>query len=402
MRNLKKILALVLALMMVLSVMVTASASDFTDAEKIQYTEAVEVMSDLGILNGIADGDEFKFDPTGTLDRASAAKIIAIILNGGDLAANQTAGLDAAFTDASWASNYINYIASKGIVDGNGAGKYYPKNTLTGYEFAKMLLNAMGIEGEYTGDHWKMNVAVAADAADLTDVLGSDFLFKNNITREQAAQMAFNAMTYATEVEVGYPVLLTVTDGGESETFVVDTYPTLVDAAAAVTVLNTNAPAGYAYSYDIDVMEVPTKSLGLQGFGLRAQITTSGIGYNGYFWYVDTYANGSYTNGYDTKLTDFICTDTVVGTYTKANSYADISADLGLTYGDYLTASVYVNGEETTPVTVAFNDTTKVSTDSSSTVTVVITADYDVNFLYCNEVVATASSVKLTNKLNPY
>ena len=80
MRNLKKILALVLALMMVLSVMATASALDFTDADEIKNTEAVSVMAGLGILSGnpTADG-QFAFNPTGTLTRGQAAKILAVV-----------------------------------------------------------------------------------------------------------------------------------------------------------------------------------------------------------------------------------------------------------------------------------------------------------------------------------
>ena len=63
MRNLKKILALVLSLMMVLSVMVTASATDFADDADITNKEAVEVMSALGILSG----SQGKFAPQALL-----------------------------------------------------------------------------------------------------------------------------------------------------------------------------------------------------------------------------------------------------------------------------------------------------------------------------------------------
>ncbi len=196
MRNLKKILALVLALMMVLSVMVTASAADYSDADAISYTEAVEVMSAIGVL----EGNNGAFNPQGTLDRASAAKIIAYVLTGGDLSSIEDGALNQPFEDAagSWAAKFIAYIAHEGIVNGNGGGKFYPKNTLTGYEFAKMLLLAAGVEGEYTGTNWKLNVGTAAGKAGLTNGMGSDFLFKNDITREQAAQMALNAMKVGT------------------------------------------------------------------------------------------------------------------------------------------------------------------------------------------------------------
>ena len=142
MRNLKKILALVLALMMVLSVMVTSSAA-FEDADEIQHTEAVEVMSNLGILLG----DGTNFNPNGTLTRAQAAVIIAKMLEGSvDNISVLVDAVDNPFTDVpAWALDYVLYAYSKGVVRGTSADKYTPNKNLTGYEFGKMVLVAAGI-----------------------------------------------------------------------------------------------------------------------------------------------------------------------------------------------------------------------------------------------------------------
>ena len=49
----KKFLSLVLALVMTMSlVTVSAGAKDFTDSTKIQYTEAVDVMSAVKVIDG--------------------------------------------------------------------------------------------------------------------------------------------------------------------------------------------------------------------------------------------------------------------------------------------------------------------------------------------------------------
>ena len=119
MRNLKKILALVLALMMVLSVMVTASAS-FKDDADITHAEAVDVMVAAGILNG----DEYgNFRPTEALERSSAAKLIAYLMLGEDIAlVDQTNTTFADVKLAHWASGYIAYAAETGLVVGDGSG----------------------------------------------------------------------------------------------------------------------------------------------------------------------------------------------------------------------------------------------------------------------------------------
>ena len=52
----KKFLSLVLALVMTMSlVTVSAGAKDFTDSSKIQYAEAVDVMSAVKVIDGYTD-----------------------------------------------------------------------------------------------------------------------------------------------------------------------------------------------------------------------------------------------------------------------------------------------------------------------------------------------------------
>ena len=79
MRNLKKILALVLALVMSFSLMATANA--FTDDEKITdtYETAVTVLSGLKVFQGYDDGT---FLPQGSITRAEVAAIIYRIVTG--------------------------------------------------------------------------------------------------------------------------------------------------------------------------------------------------------------------------------------------------------------------------------------------------------------------------------
>ena len=75
MRNLKKVLSLSLALVMLLGLMVVgagAATTNFSDADDINYTEAVDVMSAIGVFEGTDNGD---FQPNGDLTREQAAQL---------------------------------------------------------------------------------------------------------------------------------------------------------------------------------------------------------------------------------------------------------------------------------------------------------------------------------------
>ena len=188
----KKLLALVLALVMTMS-LVTISNAAFKDADKIDYDEAVTVMNAVGVLVGDENGN---FNAKENLTRAQAAKIISYLLLG-NKTAEALAG-SGKFTDVaktSWSAGFVDYCASTGVVNGVGNGKFDPNGQLTGYQFAKMLLVALGydatIEG-FTGADWQINVSKRADQADLFD--GLDISGNAALTREQAAQMCLNTL----------------------------------------------------------------------------------------------------------------------------------------------------------------------------------------------------------------
>ena len=205
MKNFKKVLALVLVVAMMMSFVVVASAKAYTDADKIDYKEAVDVLSYIGVLGGYPAGD---FRPANEITRAEAAKIIAIFKNGD---ANISTLYTAAnpFTDVKgdWSESYVAYCAQAGIVSGRNATTFDPKANVTGIEFLKMALVVLGFDAdaeEFKGANWQVNVlAMAKEAGLLID--GWDPA--KAITREEAAQVMLNALE-AEKVEYGYKTSL--------------------------------------------------------------------------------------------------------------------------------------------------------------------------------------------------
>lgn len=206
MKNLKKVLSLVLALAMALSLMTAAfaaDASDYKDYSKVTYKEAVDVMTAAGIFNG---GDGNNFNPDATLNREQAAKIITYMLVGQEKADKLTATI-APYADVAanrWSAGAIAYCTDAGIIAGDGNGRFNPTAPVLGTQFAKMLLVALGYDPKIeklVGNEWAIKTAKLALSDDVDLDNGMEKLsLSDNLTREQAAQMAFNAMK-ATLVE---------------------------------------------------------------------------------------------------------------------------------------------------------------------------------------------------------
>lgn len=210
MRNLKRALCMALSAVMLLGMMVIASAATFTDGDTVVHTEAVDTMTALKIINGMPDGS---FNPTGTVTRAQMAKMICIALNGGrdpQLGTTTTSYTD---TVGNWAAGYIEYCTNLGIVAGRGNGIFDPNGTVTGTEAAKMLLVAIGYDASaegFTGASWAINVNVRANQKDLFDELAT-LNPSAGLSRDNAAQMVYNAIS-ALMVKYEYK-LVAGTDG---------------------------------------------------------------------------------------------------------------------------------------------------------------------------------------------
>ena len=188
----KKLLALVLALVMSMS-LVTISNAAYSDKADIDLKEAVDVLSAVGVFEG-SDG---KFDPKANLTREQAAKLVAY-LQLGQKSADALVGGNK-FTDVAanrWSAGYVDYCATTGVVAGIGNGQFNPTGSLTALQFGKMLLVCLGYDADsegLTGADWQINTSKLMTSAKLLKGLDS-VKATEVITREQAAQMMLNAL----------------------------------------------------------------------------------------------------------------------------------------------------------------------------------------------------------------
>ena len=197
MRNLKKVLSLVLCVAMMLSVMVMGAGAAFTDQDKIVNEEAVDMISALGIVDGYEDDS---FQPEKNIERGEAAKMIAVMLNGGKDAIQDATG--SSFNDVlggadAWANKYIEYCASEKIVAGVGGDRFAPASNVTGTQLAKMLLVSLGYdpikEGYQNDNTWAVDVNTDAVKAGLFEGI-ENVDMSAALTRDNAAQMIWNAL----------------------------------------------------------------------------------------------------------------------------------------------------------------------------------------------------------------
>ena len=198
----KKLLAMVLALVMTLSLAVSANA--FKDDTKISddYAEAVAVLNGMGVFKGYEDGS---FQPKGDITRAEVSAIVYRVYTQDvkDAKASMYATYNK-FSDmagAGWAQGYIGYCANAELVKGYPDGTFKPSGKVTGYEVLAMILRAVGYDknGEFSGADWALHVAQTAQQAGvLKNVKGIDL--NAPATRELVAELLFRAVAESATV----------------------------------------------------------------------------------------------------------------------------------------------------------------------------------------------------------
>ena len=302
----KKLLAMVLALVMTLSLAVSANA--FKDDKSISddYAEAVAVLNGMGVFKGYEDGS---FQPAGDITRAEVSAIVYRVYTQDvkDAKASMYATYNK-FSDmagAGWAQGYIGYCANASLVKGYPDGTFKPSGNVTGYEVLAMILRAVGYDknNEFSGADWALHVAQTAQQLGVLDNVAKTTDLNAPASRELVAELLFQGIQKA---QVTYTP---------------------------------------AFGYVTDkVIGTKTNSLGEKNFKLASAAAADKWGRPATKW---TYNTGD-------KATTFVEKPDL--TYTKAVTECDVAHDAGLKADTAYT--LIVNGQTaSTKYTVNLTDT---------------------------------------------
>ena len=342
MKNLSKVLALVLVVAMVFSFAVSASAkTSFKDDASIKYEEAVELLSALKVINGYTDGT---FKPTGNITRGEFAVMVSYMVANDwseiplysdikQLGKDYAPYCTFADTKNHWSAGYVAYCAGNGYISGRNANVFDPDATITAAEISVILLRVMGydatIENFGTTSGTTKGYATQLTARNAGLLNGLDTMnFWAAATREQAAQLMFNALK------------------GNVVTYG-NTAFTLDWSTGRVIVSNLNNAKAVQ----------STATLMHYCFNRVACIGAQTIdGYAGHQWIAYTAAVNANENLniIAAKLTDVYRDDSTIATYVGGTAYSKIAKDLGITSKNVVkAATVFVNGAEVTDMASA-------------------------------------------------
>lgn len=260
MKNFKKVLALVLVLATLLGLATMASATEYKDADKIaaDYDEAVKVLDLIETMQGYPNGE---FRPTANITREEAAKLIAIFDNkDADISTYYTSINPFADEKGRWGESYVGYGYRAGIIAGMNANTFAPTANVTGTQFLKMALVTLGYDQEaegFVGSSWAVNVLALAKRLDLIDGLKDGWKPEKDLTREEAAQILLNTLKadtveYAQEAkQVSFkPTSKTDKDGNTTYTWNGRIYLTIAGAVKTGEKLYKDFKLAKDVSYD--------------------------------------------------------------------------------------------------------------------------------------------------------
>ena len=192
-----RLLSVLLALALLLgTAALPASAEARTTAAQgaaLSTLEKANALHELGLLDGTgtnADGTP-DYDLDGTVNRSQGSTMFVYLLGKRTKAAAQyTAGaVSSPFKDLSWDAPYVTWLYANGLVDGKGPTTYAGNDEMEAYEFATLILRALGYGDDF---HYTQSMAFAVQKNVITEAQRK--AFEASFRRDGLVEMCYNAM----------------------------------------------------------------------------------------------------------------------------------------------------------------------------------------------------------------
>ena len=287
MRKTTRLISLALVIMLVFSLSMTALAASFKDVRGNEYyATAAKTLADKGILNGYENGT---FGASKAITRAEMATIICRVLGQKSLSKTSTKFWDT--SSSHWASGYVKYAADRGIIGGDGNGKFRPQDYVKYEEAIKMVVCAIGYDRCVMPNalDWSAPYIAIANANGITKSLqGSKGKYA---TRGDIAVMVYNAINAKNSKVLAVPAIIknSINASSSTQTINVTNYNVIKDRFTYTNQENNytfTAPRTGTYSITLDgikasakVRVLVTDSLGYKIIDFRGvQNMSQGIG----------------------------------------------------------------------------------------------------------------------------
>jgi len=195
MKNLKKLLAVVVAIAMITTFMVPSFAAEGS----YTYENEAEILYKLGLYKGTSTTT---YEPNlgGKLDRQTGVVMLlrlfgqeeeALQMGAADAAAKLAAKFKDAADIADWAQRQVAYAVEKGYVKGLPDGTFAPTADLNGKAFCSLILQQLGYDGDFTYDNAAFDLSKFGG---LTEAQAQLFNSNAGINRDSMVGIAFSAL----------------------------------------------------------------------------------------------------------------------------------------------------------------------------------------------------------------
>ncbi|MBO5179987.1 MAG: S-layer homology domain-containing protein [Clostridia bacterium] len=195
----KKFLVVLSILVLTLSLSNIVLAKEFSDVKNTKYSDSVEMLTELKIINGY---DDNTFKPNNQIKRSEMAKLL--ILSLGKQSEVKTKVEVQTFPDVPtghWAAGYIELASQLDLIKGYPNGKFAPDDKVSYVEAVALMLRALNYNKEIESLTWPDGyMKKASDIKLLKSVTYNNS--NDDATRGEIANMLWNTMNAYTRTVV--------------------------------------------------------------------------------------------------------------------------------------------------------------------------------------------------------